>query len=227
MSEFEEHRRWLLNGYAAFRTTDYRRQRERYERLAIDGQRPKLMVIACSDSRVDPATVFNTAPGEMFVLRHVAALVPPCERDGRHHSASAAIEFAVTQLEVDHIMVFGHGGCGGISASLSRCFDDCQEGEGGFVHHWMEIIAPARDVILQRMVNDEPRQQQLALELESIRVSLNRLRDFPGVAERLDQGRLHLHGAHFDVRSGTLRMLDADGLHFRRIGLEDPVQPAV
>ncbi|MES2147575.1 MAG: carbonic anhydrase, partial [Pseudomonadota bacterium] len=95
----------------------YQAQRHRYDVLAASGQQPKVMVIACCDSRVDPTIVFDAAPGELFVLRHIAALVPPCERDGKHHGASAAIEFAVTQLGVEHVVVFGHGNCGGIAAS--------------------------------------------------------------------------------------------------------------
>ncbi|MES2001001.1 MAG: carbonic anhydrase [Pseudomonadota bacterium] len=106
------------------------------------------MVIACCDSRVDPTIVFDAAPGELFVLRQIAALVPPCERDGKHHGASAAIEFAVTQLGVEHVVVFGHGNCGGIAASLSGRCEEAPECDGGFIQHWMEIIEPARSQVL-------------------------------------------------------------------------------
>lgn len=212
MTKPSDHLQRLMDGYEIFRAVEYERQRERYTRLAAEGQRPPTMVIACSDSRVDPATVFHAAPGEMFVLRHIAALVPPCEKDGRHHSAAAAIEYAITQLEVEHVVVFGHGGCGGIAASLSGCFDHSEEGEGGFVHHWVETIRPERDRLVKNMPHASEEQRQLALELGSIKLSLGRLREFPGVAEREASGMLHLYGAHFDIRSGTLRMLaEGDG----------------
>lgn len=201
----------LLDGYAEFRARHYRDQRDRYERLATEGQNPKVMVIACSDSRVDPATVFHAAPGEMFVLRHIAALVPPCERDGKHHSASAAIEYAVSALGVEHVVVFGHGGCGGIAASLSGCFDHQPEGDGGFVHHWVDIIAPARDKLIATCPES---QRQLQLELEAIRQSLHHLRTFPHVEDKERHGRLTLHGAHFDIRSGLLQLHDANSDQF-------------
>lgn len=221
MNKPDDHFQRLMDGYEMFRAVEYERQRERYARLASEGQRPPMMVIACSDSRVDPATVFHAAPGEMFVLRHIAALVPPCEKDGRHHSAAAAIEFAITQLEVEHVLVFGHGGCGGIAASLSGCFDHREEGEGGFVHHWVETIRPERDRLEETMPDASEEERQLALELGSIKLSLARLREFPGVAEREARGALHLHGAHFDIRSGTLRMLVDGDEEFQTIAVDE------
>src|SRR6187549_3459449 len=118
MADFNE----LLAGYQRFRGSDWRRQRERWAELS-EGQSPKVMVIACSDSRVDPAQIFDTSPGEIFVVRNVANLVPPFELDGSRHGVSAALEFAVTQLEVTDIIVLGHGACGGVSAALSRRFE--------------------------------------------------------------------------------------------------------
>lgn len=204
----------LVAGFRRFRSGAYRRQRERYDALACKGQNPRVMVIACCDSRVDPSIVFDAAPGEMFVLRHIAALVPPCERDGKHHSASAAIEFAVTQLEVSDIVIFGHGGCGGIAASLSRRFDSAPECDGGFIRNWMEIVAPARDRVAEAAAMSADIDAQRALELAAIRLSIGNLRSFPFVAERERAARLRLHGAFFDIADGCLRLLDPEAGHF-------------
>src|SRR3954466_13818668 len=122
----------LLSGYQRFRETDWTRQRSRWAELR-EGQKPSVMVIACSDSRVDPAQVFDTSPGEIFVVRNVANLVPPFELDGSRHGVSAALEFAVTQLNVTDIVVMGHGSCGGVKASLTHAFDGAEPGEGGFI----------------------------------------------------------------------------------------------
>ncbi len=138
----------LLDGYRRFRTGEYQDQRRRFDRLATEGQSPPVMIVACCDSRVDPTRIFDVDPGEVFVLRNVANLVPPYEPDGGQHSASAAIEFAVTQLEVAEIVVLGHGQCGGIKASLSGRFDAAKPGEGGFIDRWMAMIDPARDEAL-------------------------------------------------------------------------------
>ncbi len=217
MCDVEPLSRQLLDGFRKFEAQDFERQRARYQHLADKGQKPPVMVIACSDSRVDPAMVFHAGPGEMFVLRHIAALVPPCEKDGRHHSASAAIEFAVTQLEVEQILVFGHGGCGGIAASLSHQFDESPEGDGGFIHHWMDIVAPARDRLMARGQAANSEKLQLELELEAIRLSLINLTQFPHVVERMRNGDLALHGAHFDIRTGTLRALSRSSGDFEII----------
>lgn len=203
MSEFEQ----LIDGYRRFRQGDYVQQRARYDRLS-QGQSPKVMVVACSDSRVDPTRVFDTEPGQMFVMRNVANLVPPYEPDGGQHGASAAIEFAVTQLKVEHVVVFGHARCGGIHASLSGVFDDAAVGHGAFISHWMEMIAPARDRIRQAATLSPDIEAQSALELEAIRLSIANLRSFPFVAAAEAAGELTLHGALFDIADGVLRVLD-------------------
>lgn len=207
----------LIDGYRRFRTGSYQAQRRRYDVLALKGQHPQTMVIACCDSRVDPSIVFDAAPGEMFVLRHIAALVPPCERDGKHHSASAAIEYAVTQLGIPNIVVFGHGRCGGIEASLSGCFDQAPECEGGFIQHWMEIITPARDEVRRLAAAHPDIDARRALELASIRVSLANLRSFRFVADRERAGKLQLHGAYFDIADGELRLLDDSSGRFEPV----------
>ncbi|MEA3054076.1 MAG: carbonic anhydrase, partial [Sphingomonadales bacterium] len=137
----------LIDGYRRFRETGWARERERWSDLA-EGQSPEVMVIACSDSRVDPATIFDTRPGEMFVVRNVAALVPPYQPDSNYHGVSAALEFAVTQLEVKEVLVMGHGFCGGCAASLTGQFDAARDGEGHFIAHWIDLLDPARDRVL-------------------------------------------------------------------------------
>ena len=200
----------LIAGYRRFRDSGWTHERSRWTELA-EGQAPKVMVIACSDSRVDPATIFDTSPGEMFVVRNVANLVPPFERDGGRHGVSAAVEFAVTQLQVPEIVVLGHGQCGGVDAALSRRFENAAPGEGGFIAHWIDLLDDARD----RIVAEHPDQQQAthALELETVRVSLANLRSFPAVGEREAARKLTLHGAYFAIEDGRLHLLDeATGL---------------
>ena len=199
----------MITGYRRFRQGDWRRQRERWEQLA-EGQSPQVMVIACSDSRIDPSIVFDAGPGEMFVVRNVANLVPPFELGGFRHGVSAALEFAVTQLRVRQVIVMGHGQCGGVSASLSRRFQDKPPGEGGFIARWMQMLEPARDRI-EAELGTGPEAIH-ALELECVRVSLANLRTFPCIQEAEADGGLQLIGAYFAIVDGVLHVLDeADG----------------
>ncbi len=198
----------LLEGYRRFRAGPYNDQRARFDALAHIGQSPRIMIIACADSRVDPTRIFDSAPGEMFVMRNVANLVPPYEADGATHGSSAAIEFAVTQLEVEHIVVLGHARCGGITASLTGKFDAAAEGHGAFIGRWMAKIEPARDRIRAAQAISPDIDAQQALELAAIRLSLDNLMSFPFVAERVAAGTLALQGAHFDIADGILRILD-------------------
>jgi len=190
----------LLDGYRRFRNGSYQDQKERYDALA-DGQAPPVMVVSCCDSRVDPATVFDTVPGQMFALRNVANLVPPYEGTPGLHGASAAIEFGVLGLQVRHIVVLGHAHCGGIKAALSGAQ---LEGGGGFVDAWMTIIGEARSRVLVERATDP----QVALEYAAIRISLNNLRSFPYIATREAAGQIGLHGALFDIADGRLEILN-------------------
>ena len=198
----------LLDGYQRFRTSEYRRHRERWEDLR-EGQSPRVMVIACSDSRVDPARIFDTVPGEIFVVRNVANLVPPFEDDASRHGVSAALEFAVTQLEVPEIVVMGHGACGGVSASLSQRFKGAPNGEGGFIAHWVDMLDAARDRIVAE--HGHGPEAVRALELETVHVSLVNLMTFPFVAERVAAGKLTLHGAYFAIAEGVLHVMGENG----------------
>lgn len=192
----------LIDGYRRFRARTWPEQRRRFETLAEHGQQPRALVIACSDSRIDPAMIFNTRPGEIFVIRNVANLVPPYEPDGTCHGTSAAIEFAVLGLEVRDIIVMGHGLCGGIRALL----EGVPPPMGDFLAPWIRLATPAR-----RALECTPADPQLACEYAAVRLSLENLRSFPWIAERLADGRLHLHGGHFDVRTGVLAMMGPDG----------------
>ena len=191
----------LLAGYRRFRDEMYQSQKLRWEALA-EGQEPPVMVIGCCDSRVDPGLIFDTRPGQAFVLRNVANLVPPYETGGGRHGASAAIEFAVTELKVRHIVVLGHARCGGIAACLAGG-DHGEEGES-FIDHWMSILAAKRDEVLAAAPDDPQR----TLELEAVKVSLANLRTFPYVRQREMAGYLKLHGAYFGIAEGVLHILD-------------------
>ena len=192
----------LLDGYRRFRKGGYVQQKAKFDALASDGQAPPIMIISCCDSRVDPATIFDTVPGQVFALRNVANLVPPYETGGGLHGVSAAIEFGVLGLCVRHIVVLGHAQCGGITAAL----------EGGdlglpgrrFVDDWVDIIRDARDHVLAKSPIDPQRE----LELDAIKVSLKNLRSFPFLAEREQAGLLKLHGGYFGIADGDLQVLD-------------------
>ena len=197
MPEFRK----LIEGYRHFCEHEYRHERERWDALA-EGQEPPVMIIACCDSRVDPATIFDTRPGQAFVLRNVANLVPPFETGGGLHGASAAIEFGVTGLGVRHVVVMGHGACGGIKAALAG---PAVGEEKGFVDSWIAILDEPRTRILD---DDSIADKQTALEREAIRTSLANLRSFPFVAERETAAELSLHGCHFSIAEGRLFVLD-------------------
>ncbi|MCM0033338.1 carbonic anhydrase [Sandarakinorhabdus limnophila] len=212
----------LLEGYRRFRTGAYQEQRRRYDALADKGQAPGVLVIACSDSRVDPTRVFDTEPGQMFVVRNVANLVPPFDPDPTHgqHSTSAAIEYAVTQLKVHHILVLGHARCGGIKASIEGTFDDAAPGEGGFIKRWMSQIAPARDTIRAAAQLSPDIDACSALELAAIRLSIDNLRSFPFIAVAEAAGELHLQGALFDIAEGVLRVLNHESGKFEALSVD-------
>ncbi len=197
----------LIAGYHRFRDSGWARERDRWTRLA-EGQSPKVMVIACSDSRVDPSQIFDASPGEMFVVRNVAALVPPYERGGGFHGVSAALEFAVTQLRVEEIIVLGHGQCGGCAAVLTGQFADAADGEGGFIARWISMLGAAREKVLIDYGADLEAHAREAMEHEAVKVSLANLRSFPWVRDGEAGGALKLHGAYFAIADGGLQLFD-------------------
>ncbi|RDC59985.1 Carbonate dehydratase [Alteripontixanthobacter maritimus] len=197
----------LVEGYRRFRTTIYPAQRERFDQLALTGQKPELMVIACSDSRVDPAQVFDVNPGQIFVVRNVAALVPPYETTPGLHGVSAAVEFAVQVLGVKQIVVLGHGRCGGCRAALTGSLDGNAPGEGGFVANWISLLRPAGRAVGDAL-GTEGREAEQAMEQAAVKISIDNLRSFPFVAEKEAAGSLVLRGAHFAIADGELAVLD-------------------
>lgn len=200
----------LIEGYRRFRQETWPEQQARFEELA-EGQSPKTLVVACSDSRADPAMVFNAAPGQLFVVRNVAALVPPYQPDGHYHGVSAALEFGVRVLQVERIVVMGHARCGGVNALLYGAPETARD----FVQPWMSMARPA----LERVAEETPgqAQDQDACEREVVRLSLNNLRTFPWVAEAEQAGRLRLIGARFDIATGVLAALDAKTGRFNTV----------
>src|SRR5687768_7020569 len=153
----------MIEGYRRFRETGWKRERQRWSELA-EGQRPKVMVLACSDSRVEPAQIFDAKPGEMFVVRNVANLAPPFETTRGYHGVSAALEFAVTQLEVEEILVLGHGFCGGCAAALTGQFDGAEPGDGHFIADWVRQLHGARDMVRARHGDDVSPEAVLEME---------------------------------------------------------------
>lgn len=205
MPEFAE----LLKGYRRFRKETYPRQKARFDETIAEGQHPKLMIIGCSDSRVDPAQIFDVDPGDIFVVRNVAALVPPCEEKPGHHGVSAAIEFAVQMLEVKQILVMGHGRCGGCKAALTHSFDAADQGYGGFIANWIRLLDGPASIVAGKY-GTTGRKAELAMEFAAIRQSLSNLRTFPWVAEKERSGGLKLRGAHFSIKEGVLYSLDEE-----------------
>ena len=207
----------LLDGYRRFRSNRYEAERGRWKALA-EGQSPRAVVIACSDSRADPATIFDTDPGEIFVVRNVANLVPPFEANGGRHGVSAALEFAVTQLKVPEIVVMGHERCGGIEAALTGIFHGAPAGEGGFVHRWMAQIDDAATEIADQ--HGTGQEAARLLEEVAIRQSLENLRSFPFVKARESAGDLVILGCHFSISEGQLYLLDEAEDDFRPVATD-------
>lgn len=207
----------LRDGYRNFMQGRYAAERDRYRSLAREGQTPETMVIACCDSRAAPETIFDCGPGELFVVRNVANLVPPYEPDGRHHSTSAALEFAVQSLKVKHIVVLGHGRCGGIRAALDPAAEPLSPGD--FIGKWMSLVAPAAETVTGNTMMT-PVERQTALERISIRYSITNLRSFPCVSILERKERLTLHGAWFDISTGELSVMNGETGDFERPDLD-------
>ncbi|MBE9608471.1 carbonic anhydrase [Chitinilyticum piscinae] len=176
------------------------------------GQHPKTLVIGCSDSRVDPALLTDSDPGDLFVVRNVANLVPPYEVDGAYHGVSSAIEYAVCELQVRHIVILGHSGCGGIGA-LMKGYEP--KTAANFVGRWVQIAQSARDQIKAELAHKSEAQQLRACEMASIIVSLDNLMSFPFIAQRVEAGKLSLIGWYFDIQKGALYDFKQDSNAFQ------------
>ncbi|MBI4921746.1 MAG: carbonic anhydrase [Devosia nanyangense] len=209
MHSFPKH---LIDGYAAFMRGPYAEAEGKYKRLAKEGQAPTTMVIACCDSRAAPETIFDAGPGELFVLRNVGNLVPPFQPDGGQHGTSAGIEFAVNALDIENLVVLGHGRCGGIRAALNPGHALAQ---GDFISKWMNLLAPVTaEVTTYSFLT--PTERETVLERLSVRNSIKNLRTFPYVHEREADGRLKVHGAWFDISTGELWLMDNETGDFAR-----------
>ena len=196
----------LISGYRAFRAGDYKAQKKLYEELGTKGQSPKVMLIACSDSRVDPTDIFDAYPGEMFVTRNVANIVPPYDTDDGFFGTAATIEYAVKVLKVEMIVVMGHESCGGIKGCLDGMGHDP---EAGYVGKWVSIINNVRDRVLARNLSDN--EVVLEMELEGVRQSLANLMSFPFVQEAVERGELKLQGAYFSIIQARLMLSNHQG----------------
>ena len=214
MAHLPEH---LLTGYRTFIRGRYVAERDQFRSLAREGQAPETMVIACCDSRSAPEVIFGSAPGELFVVRNVANLVPPYSPDGEYHSTSAALEFAVQSLKVRNIVVMGHGRCGGIRAALAP--DSVPLSPGDFIGKWMSLVAPAAEGVSSNAMMTAS-ERQTALERISIRYSLANLRTFPCVQILEAKGRMSLSGAWFDISTGELWVMNRDTGDFERPELD-------
>lgn len=196
----------LLSGYRKFKAKYYEKT-DFFDSLVEYGQQPKVLVIACCDARVDPAIVTQSHPGDMFVVRNVANLVPPFQTDLQYHGTSAAIEFAVKELKVSDIIVFGHQYCGGIDALFSTSDAPSQT---DFLHAWMSIAQPAKEQVLRDHAGATRKEQNHHCEKASLSTSLDNLRTFPWISEQLMDGSLSIHGWYFDMDQGLIKSFDPD-----------------
>lgn len=205
---------FLLDGFRAFRAEHFERHPDRYARLAREGQHPVAAVVSCADSRVDPAILLGAGPGDLFIIRNVANLVPPYHPDDRLHGTSSAIEFAVRDLQVDHLIVLGHAQCGGIQAAL-----DTVRGEPparDFIRGWVALAEePCRAALAAH--EEDARPCHADAERFSIARSLRNLRTFPWIDEAVASGSLELHGWWFDLVTGTLDEVDSETGQGRRL----------
>jgi carbonic anhydrase len=207
----------LLEGYSAFLNTRLPEEQNRFRQLSEGGQSPDIMVIGCCDSRVSPEVIFDARPGELFVVRNVANLVPPYTPDGAQRAVSAALEFAVQALKVKHIVVLGHAQCGGIRAFAE---EGAPLSPGDFIGRWMALIAPAAKAVGPR--GDMPMADYLSrLEHASVVKTLDNLMTFPCVSILAERGKLQLHAAYFGVATGTLSVLDRESGQFVRVAAEE------
>lgn len=209
----------LTEGYRAFLDDRFPRERSRFEVLADKGQSPEVMIVGCCDSRVSPEVIFDASPGELFVVRNVANLVPPHETGGQYHGTSAALEFAVQALRVKHIVVLGHARCSGVKASAD---DVAPLSPGDFIGRWVSLIKPA----IERLGPQEASLDDYLerLELASVENSLKNLMTFPCVRILTERGKLHLHGAYFDVATGVLRVRDPEDGAFKPVVKDMPAR---
>jgi carbonic anhydrase len=201
----------LLEGYRAFATNRLPAEQSRYRELSVKGQSPEVMVIGCCDSRVAPEAIFDVGPGELFVVRNIANLVPTYQPDANAHGVSAALEFAVTVLKVKHIVILGHAQCGGIRAFIDK-IEPLTPGD--FIGKWMQMFIKPGEVVEQR-AHESMAQFVERIEKAAVFRSLENLMTFPFVRKAVESGQMQLHGAYFGVAEGTLFVLDKATKEFK------------
>ncbi|MCB1579861.1 MAG: carbonic anhydrase [Rhodospirillales bacterium] len=195
----------LLDGFSLFKKDYFHSKKgEAYQKLVAEGQKPETLVIACSDSRIDPAILTYSDPGEFFAVRNVAALVPPYNNGGLLRGTSSAIEYAVRFLQVKHIVILGHAGCGGIGALATGNFQVTEYHNFEFLHHWLGIASEAKEQVFSVLSFAGEKQRTKALEQASILVSLENLRSFPWIKDKYERQELQIHGWYFDMKEGQL-----------------------
>jgi carbonic anhydrase len=204
----------LIDGYNAFAGGRLKREQDRYRELAEAGQKPEIMVVGCCDSRVSPEVIFDANPGELFVVRNVANIIPPYSPDGRAHGVSAALEFGVGALRVQHIVVLGHAHCGGVRAYAE---DSEPLSPGDFIGKWMALMRPAAEKLGPRG-DRSPADYLTRLEQANIANSLDNLMTFPTLAKLIETGKVETHGAYFGVATGDLSVLDKATGQFKPVG---------
>ena len=206
MKQFPDH---LADRFRRFKYRHFAPNIDHYEKLATEGQNPDVMVVSCCDSRVDPETLFSAMPGELFVVRNVANLVPPFETQGKYHGVSAALEFAALNIRVKHIVVLGHSGCGGVRACLDH--NTTRQTAAQFIVNWVSMLDDARDKVLAAQpATGDLSSLHGALEREGIKTSVANLRTFPCIQILEGRGSITLHGAYFDIARGVLEVLDRE-----------------
>ena len=204
---------YLIDRYKVWKATKYEQNKSWYHKIANKGQKPRVMVISCCDSRIHVTSMFGADNGEFFIHRNIANLVPPYKPEGDHHGTSAAVEYAIKTLHISHIVVLGHSNCGGIISGYAMCNGDYIADESIFVNKWLNILKPAYENINKyNLMTDEERIKKL--EKESIIISIQNLIDFPFIKKALDQNELVLHGIWHDIGSGKLEMLYPDSMMF-------------
>lgn len=208
---------YLVDRYRKWRAVRFEEDRVWYERLATEGQRPRAMVISCCDSRTDVVNMFGAEPGDLFVVRNVANIVPPYTPDHAHHGTSAAVEYACTVLKVANIVVIGHSRCGGVAACHDMCAGEAPalSGEDSFIGRWVELLQPAYDRVLQR--SDDRDERIRLLEREGVMCSLENLETFPFVRSALEKGEIAVHGAFIDIASGGIEIYDPASRNFKPV----------
>ncbi|HEY0666231.1 MAG TPA: carbonic anhydrase [Gallionella sp.] len=203
----------LIEGFKRFRERALTGDNAQFQNLVELGQTPSTLVVACCDSRVDPALILDCAPGDLFVIRNVANLVPPAENQGHYHGTSAALEFGVRNLKVQHIVVLGHAQCGGIHALLERAVSK----DESFIAGWMDIADAARQQVEREHAGVDGKLRHRICEQRAILVSLDNLMTFSWIRERVEQGLLELHGWYFDIESGELLGYDPTTRQFEKL----------